>query len=103
MIDYSDDDDYDEGDDDDKDVDVKEYSAHLYSGSSLSTGARTMVVVRPPSCEIKPMTRWQLPFGGLASSLSDQFQHREKDHHLSPFRLKQVLCSLHVSVDVLRS
>ena len=53
MIDYSDDDDYDEGDDDDKDVDVKEYSAHLYSGSSLSTGARTMVVVRPPSCEIK--------------------------------------------------
>ena len=48
-------------------------------------------------------TRWQLPFGGLASSLSDQFQHREKDHHLSPFSLKQVLCSLHVSVDVLRS
>ena len=43
MIDYSDD------DDDDEDVDVKEYSAHLYSGSSLSTGARTMVVVRPPS------------------------------------------------------
>ena len=65
IIDYSDD--YD----DDKDVDVKEYSAHLYSGSSLSTGARTMVVVRPPSCEIKLMTRWQLPFGGLASSLSD--------------------------------
>ena len=28
---------------------------------------------------------------------------KEKDHHLSPFRLKQVLCSLHVSVDVLRS
>ena len=51
MIDYSDD------DDDDEDVDVKEYSAHLYSGSSLSTGARTMVVVRPPSCEIKLMAR----------------------------------------------
>ena len=97
MIDYSDD------DDDDEDVDVQEYSAHLYSGSSLSTGARTMVVVRPPSCEIKLMARWQLPFGGLANSVSDQFQHREKDHHLSPFRLKQVLCSLHVSVDVLRS
>ena len=73
MIDYSDDD-YDEDDDDGDDVDVKEYSAHLYSGSSLSTGARTMVVVRPPSCEIKLMTRWQLPFGGLARSVSDQFQ-----------------------------
>ena len=28
---------------------------------------------------------------------------KEKDHHLSPFRLQQVLCSLHVSIDVLRS
>ena len=28
---------------------------------------------------------------------------KEKDHHLSPFRLKQVLCCLHVSIDVLRS
>ena len=28
---------------------------------------------------------------------------KEKDHHLSPFRLKQVLCCLHVSIDVLCS
>ena len=49
-----------------------QYSAHLYSGSSLSTGARTMVVVRPPSWEIKLMTGWQLPFDGLARSVSEQ-------------------------------